>query len=524
MLTVLHSVHSEHDIALVLLAALLCTFGSWVVSSLYRHALRRPNTQAVIWYFVAAVTSGIAIWCTHFIAILAYQPNAPVSFNLNLTFASLMIAILGCTIGIMTAGMFKTKLTTVIGGTIFGLSVSAMHYTGMVAYRVDGIVTWDKTYLVASVILAVLLSTLALFLGGKRRNRSTAGMTIALSLGIIALHFTGVAAFNVIPFEFSAGFSNPDEFKLIAFVIAGTASMIVLGGLFTYYVENRTRMESIEELRKARDEAESASRAKSEFMSVLSHELRTPLTIIIGYAGFLSVLKDKTTSKLKPGEPITETHFNTVGDQAQQYGERVKVAGKHLLTIINEILDYTSIELNDITLAKTAFDPREVLVEVQDQFKGLAGEKNTMLEIECDEMTVMADRSRCQQILINLIGNALKFSQASKISVRAKLQGKGFRFEVEDNGRGIPQKDLELIFQAFTQLEDSDNRKEGGTGLGLSISKKLSVAHGGEINVESKVGSGTKFSVVIPDSLVTEKVETRNVRADYKERNITLAA
>ncbi|WP_069299750.1 ATP-binding protein [Neptunicoccus sediminis] len=524
MLTVLHSMHSEHDFALVLLAALLCTFGSWVVSSLYRHAMIRPKAQAVIWYFVAAATAGIAIWCTHFIAILAYQPNAPVHFNLQLTFASLLIAIFGCTIGILISGMFKTNVATAIGGIIFGLSVSAMHYTGMVAYRVDGIVTWDKTYLVASVILSVILATLALFFGRNQSKRSTLWMTFALSLGIIALHFTGMAAFKVTAVELALDYANPDEYKLIAFVIAGTATLIVLGGLFTYFIENRTRMESIEELRKARDEAESASRAKSEFMSVLSHELRTPLTIIIGYAGFLSVLKDKTTARLKPDEPITEQHFHSVGDQAQQYGERVKVAGKHLLTIINEILDYTSIELNDIKLAKTAFDPRELLDEVEDEFKGLAGEKQAVLETECDEMTVMADRSRCQQILINLIGNALKFSQASKISVRAKREGTGFLFEVEDNGCGIPKKDLDLIFQAFTQLESSDNRKEGGTGLGLSISKKLSTAHGGDIRVESTLGSGTKFSVTIPDSLVKEDANKSSVTADGAGKQIAAAA
>ena len=507
MIKVAHTIHSDHDLGLVILAGLLCAFGSWVVSRLYQHALGRPQAHAIIWYFLSAVTAGIAIWCTHFIAILAYQPDAPATFNLSLTFASLMIAILGSTLGIVVAGMLKTGLTTVVGGTIFGLAVAAMHYTGMIAYRVQGEVSWDKTYLVASVILAVVFATVALLLGHQKTKGSGMRMTLALTLLILGLHFTGMAAFNVAPIELTPGYTNPDEYKLLALVIAGTASMIALGGLFTYFIENRTRLESIEELRKARDAAESASQAKSEFMSVLSHELRTPLTIVIGYASFLSELKSNTTSKLKQGEPITEAHFHAIGDQAELYGQRVKFAGGHLLTIINDILDYTSIELNDIKLSKTAFPARALLLEVEEQFQGLAIEKSIALHTGSADIIAVADRGRCLQILINLVGNALKFSRAKDVYLRARTEGDGFCFEVEDNGRGIDEDNLDRIFQAFTQVESADNRSEGGTGLGLAICKKLSVAHGGDITVESTVGVGTKFTVFFPNSLTAERPE-----------------
>lgn len=328
-------------------------------------------------------------------------------------------------------------------------------------------------------------------------------MTGVLTLAIIGLHFTGMAAFSVDCIGLKPGYTNPEEYKLLALVIAGTATTITLGGLFTYFIENRTRMESIEELRKARDAAEGASRAKSEFMSVLSHELRTPLTIVIGYAGFLTKLKTTTTAKLSPGEPITEKHYNIIGDQAELYGQRVKFAGNHLLTIINDILDYTSIELNDIKLAKTTFPTRALLAQVEDQFQGMAQGKDVTLHIPDGSLDVIADRGRCLQILINLVGNALKFSKGKDIFLRAEVDGGGFRFEVEDNGVGMEQKDLESIFQAFTQIESADNRSEGGTGLGLAICKKLALAHGGDISVSSTVGKGTKFSVFFPHSLVS---------------------
>ncbi|MBA95871.1 MAG: hypothetical protein CMN10_03745 [Roseobacter sp.] len=148
MIKVAHTIHTDHDLGLVILAAFLCAFGSWVVSRLYQHALERPNNQAIVWYGMTGITAGIAIWCTHFIAILAYQPSAPVRFDLSLTFDSLVMAILGAILGIMIAGMIKTRIAIVIGGAIFGLAVVAMHYTGMIAYRVQGAVSWDTTYLV----------------------------------------------------------------------------------------------------------------------------------------------------------------------------------------------------------------------------------------------------------------------------------------------------------------------------------------------------------------------------------------
>tara|TARA_R110002049_G_scaffold29972_1_gene101901 strand:+ start:79846 stop:81387 length:1542 start_codon:yes stop_codon:yes gene_type:complete len=501
MLSVFHTIHHDHDLGLVVLAGFLCAFGSWVMSRLYRHALSRPFSQAIVWYFMTSVTAGVAIWCTHFIAILAYQPDAPVNFDLALTFTSLVIAIVGCSFGILIAGMFRSISATLIGGTIFGLAVSAMHYTGMIAYRVQGAISWDSSYLIASVIVAVVLSTLALSLGRRETKASIIQMTALFTLAIIGLHFTGMAAFKVTSIQSFSEYENPGEFKLLALVIAGTATMIVLGGLFTFVIENRTRMESIDELRKARDEAESASRAKSEFMSVLSHELRTPLTIVIGYASFLTTLKSSTLSKLKPDEQVAEVHFHSIGDQAQKYGQRVKSAGDHLLTIINDILDYTSIELNDITLNKTEFSASELMSVLDEQFQGLAAEKSIALHAECDDITIIADRNRCLQILINLVGNALKFSHAKDIFVRARVNGKGVNLEVEDNGRGIQQPDLLRIFQAFTQLENAEDRTEGGTGLGLAISKKLSIAHGGDIGVESAVGKGTKFTVFLPNSL-----------------------
>ncbi|MFC6640627.1 sensor histidine kinase [Sulfitobacter profundi] len=377
------------------------------------------------------------------------------------------------------------------------MAISAMHYTGMIAYRVQGTIQWDMGYLAASVIIAVTLATLALGAAGRGGKGSVLWMTGLLALAIILLHFTGMAAFQVTPLAAQPLYANPVEYRLIALIIAGTAAIIALAALFSYVVENRTRNESVEELRQARDAAESASRAKSEFMSVLSHELRTPLTIVIGYASFLSELKRHNLAKLEPEEKPASEHFTKMGDQAELYGQRIKFAGGQLLTIINDILDYTNMELNDLALDKT---PLIRACYWRKWSSSTMGRRMTRRPgcISTPPLTVTADRRRSLQLLGHIVGNALKFSKARDIHLRARPHAGGFVFEVEDNGVGIAAQDFDRIFEAFTQIEDADDRAEGGTGLGLAICKKLALAHGGDITVKSTLGQGTIFTVFIP--------------------------
>lgn len=505
MMTIISCITVEHDITLVFLAGILCAFGSWVTSKLYRHARNRSQRQAISWHLLSAATAGVTIWCTHFVAMLGFRPPVPVNFDLTLTFASLAIAVIGSAIGVMFAAMVKMRFAPAIGGAILGLAIAGMHYAGMIAYRVQGIVDWQEGYLFTSVLLSVVFSSIALYFGNKVDKWGEYRMAGALTVAIVCLHFIGMTAFRVAPLDISGDFVNPEAFRMLALTVAGTALLIVMCGLFSYAIENRTRMESIAELTAARNAAENASRAKSEFLSILSHELRTPLTIVLGYAGILTKLKESHANKLrKTGEPIDLT-TNQLGDQAELYGQKITFSANHLLTLINEILDYTSMELGDAKLARTSFPIEELLAEVEDQFQVLAQAKSITLIVEYDDIIAFADRGRCLQILINLVGNALKFSKSKEVTLRARREKSGFRIEVEDNGCGIHEDNLGLIFDAFQQLEDADNRSEGGTGLGLAICKKLSIAHGGDISVKSTVGSGTIFTVSLPKTAIDAK-------------------
>ncbi len=502
MLTVISGVALQHDISLVVLATVLCVFGSWVTARLYRHARERSLRHALTWNALTALTAGITIWCTHFVAMLGYHPDTEVDFNVMLTFVSFLIAVGGSAAGIFLSKTTRIRFAPATGGAVVGLAITGMHYAGMNAYRVQGIVTWNLSYLVASIILATVFASVALVFGHKAKRYGEYLMMGTLTFAIVSVHFVGMAAFKVEVADVPGDFTNPEGFKVFALFIAGTAIIMVLGALLSYAIENRTFTENIAELTEARNAAESASRAKSEFLSILSHELRTPLSVIIGYAAILAKLKEVNARKAPSTDTVVNLSDSRLGDQAELYGEKISVAAGHLLKMINEILDYTSLELGDIKLDRRSFPVRALLDKVQDQFSILAAEKSVTIKVDSEDVIAFADHQRCLQILINLVGNALKFSKADEIILRSYVTKDGFNIEVQDNGCGIPQEAQALIFNAFQQIEPPDNRLEGGTGLGLAMCKTLAVAHGAELTVQSRPGAGATFIIAMPQSAI----------------------
>lgn len=509
MITVLSCITVQHDIGLVLLAGTLCAFGMWVTARLYQYGKSRPSNRATPWHMLTAATAGVSIWCTHFVAMLGYRPDVPVDFDLSLTLISLLIAIAGSAFGLMFSVLWGGRTGPILGGAVLGLAISAMHYAGMIAYRVQGIVDWNIPFLIASIILAIFFSAAALHLGQKGGRSGELQMAGLLTTGIVCLHFTGMAAFEVSPLLISGDFVNPEALRMLAVAVAATAVFIVIGGFFSYAVESRLRLESIKELTAARNAAEDASRAKSEFMSVLSHELRTPLTVILGYASMLSSMKEMQARAAKKEGKDSPSQPDLAAAQAEIFGDKITHSAKHLLTMINEILDYTGIELNDAKLSRTVFPLRTLLEDVQKQFAAQAEEKGMTLSVACDDIDALADRQRFFQILDNITSNAITFSKGSKIELRGLKQAEGYVIEIEDDGCGIDSSEFDTIFEAFKQIETADHRAVGGTGLGLAICRKLSQAHGGDIRVASTLGKGTIFTVSLPASAMAPGSQQR---------------
>jgi PAS domain S-box-containing protein len=248
-------------------------------------------------------------------------------------------------------------------------------------------------------------------------------------------------------------------------------------------ISSRLELQQTEkELVAAKNAADQASRAKSAFLATMSHEIRTPLNAVIGISSLL------LETKLEP--------------QQQDYAATVAASGEILLELINDILDYSKIEAGRIELENIPFSLVDVIVESLEILARPVAEKKIDLSYSIDSAlapVVVGDSTRLKQILLNLLSNAVKFTERGSISVLCESADNGLiRFTIQDTGIGMNEEVLARLFEPFMQADSSVTRKYGGTGLGLAISNRLISLMGGRIEVESKLGEGSKFTFEIP--------------------------
>jgi signal transduction histidine kinase len=237
------------------------------------------------------------------------------------------------------------------------------------------------------------------------------------------------------------------------------------------------------ELQRLNEQLQQASKAKSDFLANMSHELRTPMNAILGFVEMvLDEIYGEVPTHLK--EPLTDIQTN----------------GKHLLRLINDVLDLSKIEAGRMELVLGEYSVQEVVETVRASLQSLALEKGLGLVAAAQEDIPLAfgDGRRITQCLTNLVGNALKFSKGGRVAVWVEQQGENLLYRVSDTGIGIPKNELENIFNEFQQVDMAMTREFAGTGLGLNITKKFVEMHGGRIWVESELGKGSTFFFSIP--------------------------
>jgi signal transduction histidine kinase len=266
---------------------------------------------------------------------------------------------------------------------------------------------------------------------------------------------------------------------------ARAAVLAALGGTLGLAI---ARLRDEAALRAARDAALAASRERSRFLASVSHELRTPLNAIIGYAELLA-------------------EEEGLGGEGREIAERLTRASMHLGGVINDFLDFSKIEAGGLALESRSLSPAGLVAEVLEMLAPTAQTKGIWLRCEARASApkaVLGDPIRLRQVLVNLVSNAVKFTQLGGVAVIVDADGERLVFAVHDTGIGIAAESLERLFSPFAQADASISRRFGGTGLGLMISKMLVDAMGGQIEVRSTVGVGSTFVVSLPSpSLLT---------------------
>ena len=264
---------------------------------------------------------------------------------------------------------------------------------------------------------------------------------------------------------------------------------VLLIGLFL--VEQLRRRELLEaELVKAKEAAEAANRAKSAFLANMSHELRTPLNAILGFS-----------------EIIKSSHFGPASERYPVYAGDIFTSGKHLLALINDILNLSKLEAGQMALDEAELDVQAVIdasakfVETQARKAGL----HLTVHVADELPWVWADERRLQQVLINLLSNAVKFTpRGGQIRISATASDDGLAIAINDTGIGMSPQDIPKALAPFGQIESAVSRKHEGTGLGLPLAKQLAELHGGSFAIESAVGTGTTVTIVLPpERLIT---------------------
>jgi signal transduction histidine kinase len=474
--------------------------------SLVARARVAQDSPRTLWLAGAGVVAGCGIWATHFVAMLAYRPGFPVAYDPTLTILSVIIAVVLCGAGFAFA---LGRPGPMLGGAVTGAAIGAMHYIGMAAVRAPASAMWDWRYVIASAVIGIgaMAFGMRIVVRGNSWRTQVAGAVI-FTLAICSMHFTGMSA---VTYRLDPTVSIPDivlEPTTLAIAVAAVAILIVALGLAGSLVDSHLSDRAIGEAQRLRryiaeleatkgrleqtsesltlalDAAAAASEAKSAFLAAMSHQLRTPLNAVIGFSEVLS----------------TET-FGPLGSlRNKEYIKNIHASGVHLLALINDILDVARIDANEDKLNEEVIELRGVVLDSLRMVSHQAELKKIRLSEEIDTHVrfVLADERRLKQILINLLGNAVKFTQTDgQVRVRAFRNEQGLIIAVSDTGIGMTEKDIPLALERFRQIDSSLSRKYEGAGLGLPLAKQLTELHGGTLAIESKVDVGTTIIITL---------------------------
>jgi signal transduction histidine kinase/ActR/RegA family two-component response regulator len=508
-------VHTHHDPALVVVSYLVAALASFTALDMAERWRSAPPSSRRFWLWGAALVLGGGVWTMHFVAILAYRTPFHVGYDPGLTILSGVIAIAGVASGLQALGGRGTLGRILGSGALVGLSICVMHYMGMSAMRLPGQLYYRPGLFALSVAIAMAAASVALLLAVTLRTtgqRAVAALVMAAA--ICGMHFTGMAGTVIVasPVLADAAQGPLVSGSLLATTVVTSLALILVIGLMCAYIDRRleanalseaTRLRAVNETLEAsvqartielthalvahdeqRRHAEAANRSKSDFLANMSHELRTPLNAVIGFAEVLQMRRDEEILSTKQAEAV----------------EQIRVAGRHLLALIEEVLDFAKIESGKVSVSMEAVDAVRLAQDLVASFRLHADRAE--VELHCCEtaapISVFADHLRLKQVLTNLISNAIKYNRPhGSVSVEIRVAGERVELIVRDTGLGIPADRMAQLFKPFERLGRESLAVEGA-GLGLALTKRLVEAMSGDLCVESIEAVGSSFIVHLP--------------------------
>ena len=479
MTTLYHCITDQHDVTIVLLAALICVICAMTTFTLLDQA-RRDVAHSFRWGMAGAFTAGIGAWSTHFVAMLGYSLNDEMSFDGQWTLLSLLAILLVAGLWTFLVSRSGNAMMLLLAGVICGLGIGAMHYVGIAGLELHGRLGFDTGRVIASLAVGVGFAMVAMQCFARLDGWKCIILSgLSLTLATASLHFLGMSALIVLPdpsIQF-VGISIPKQGMILA--ITG---LVICAGAISF--SSIVAAEKVAEARAATAEAE--SNAKAALLTAVSHELRTPLHGIIG---ILEILKQKQ-----------QEDANHLPSSEHELIDTALACGHNLADLIDTVLDLSRLDRVDGE-QKRVCDLHAVVAGAAGMLDYMAKKNELSIIVSAPSTLVRIAPGLVRQVLVNLLGNAIKFSREGEILIaveKTAAEPSRYRFSVTDCGIGISTEAQKRIFGIFTQADETISQRFGGSGMGLSIAKKIVDSLGGAIGVASELGHGATFWFEIP--------------------------
>jgi signal transduction histidine kinase len=480
----------HYDPILVFGSIVIAIMASYVALDLASRLSNERTGVRWIWWLGGSIAMGVGIWSMHFVGMLAFHLPVPMRFDGLLVLLSVFVAIVASAVALFVASRPALPSVVLTASSLFmGAAISGMHYIGMAAMQLAAVVTWRPSLVLLSIAIAVTASFVALRLAFRLR-RPDGGLfrwirlwaATIMGVAIVGMHYTGMAAA-----QFTAAAVQPDGGALT--LHTGEVSIAVIGGTMLIFAvalggaafDERTRLLAREQ--HARLDAEAANRLKDEFLATLSHELRTPLNVMVGRAQMLQALAPDPT-------------------RVREMAETIARNGETLTRLVEDLLDVSRMRFGGVQVERRSVDLGALVESVAAGIRPGADAKAIRLHVSTVPRVprVIGDAVRLQQVIWNLIANAMKFTDAGgEIRIVLRSAGTHVDLTVTDTGQGIDPAFLPYVFDMFRRGEAAIGCTTGGLGIGLSIVRRLVELHGGTVSANSAgVGQGATFTVRLP--------------------------